>query len=100
MSESNTSVNFSEKRLNLIGDLTFSNASNLLAEGNILLEKSRVEPVIINLDKVTRIDSAGIALLLEWKRSCSIKNQKVFLEGVKEQAKSLIETYKLQTLFS
>lgn len=100
MSEIKTSVRLSDKGLDLTGELTFSTASSLLAKGSSLLDKITVNPLLINLDKVSRLDSAGIALLLEWKRDADKKDQQFLLGGTKEQATSLIETYKLQALFS
>jgi ABC-type transporter Mla MlaB component len=45
-----------------------------------------------------RIDSAGIALLLEWQRLSTNDNLNCRYEGLPKQAKKLIEAYRLQSL--
>lgn len=91
-------VSSSEKGLQLQGELTFETVSSVLSEGNALLE-SHKDPITINLEGVNRIDSAGISLLLEWKRICDNKNKTFLVEGMQKQATSLIKTYQLQKLF-
>ena len=50
--------------IQVIGDLTFSTVSALLADGEALLMEL-TEPVV-DLSAVNNCDSAGLALLLEW----------------------------------
>ena len=51
-------------RWNLSGDLVFENAARLLDDGLAAFgAESRVD---IDLSKVGRVDSAGLALLVEW----------------------------------
>ena len=53
-----------EGRFELSGDLGFTDAARLLAEGEAAFGSlGRVE---IDLARVARADSAGLALLLEW----------------------------------
>jgi len=53
-----------ERRWALAGDLLFGNAASLLAHGEAVL--GHATPVEIDLSQVRRVDSAGLALLLEW----------------------------------
>jgi phospholipid transport system transporter-binding protein len=52
------------KTLHLSGDLVIGSVATLLNQANSLFPKHR--HVIIDLKDVPRVDSAGLALLLEW----------------------------------
>ena len=82
--------------IKLAGSLVYANASELLEEVTPLLEGFQTNEIKINCEEVMRIDSAGIALLIEWKRWCENHNIHCQIEGLQKQAKSLIETYRLQ----
>ena len=59
-----TLAGLGEGRWSLSGDLLFENAARLLDEGVVAFgTASRVE---IDLAQVGRVDSAGLALLVEW----------------------------------
>lgn len=85
--------------LKLAGALVYSSASMLLEKSTLLL-KSQIQSAdtTVNLDcsEVTRIDSAGIALLIEWKRECGSHKKQFSILNLPEQARSLIETYHLK----
>lgn len=82
--------------LKLGGPMVYANASELLEEVIPLLEGLQTNEIKINCEEVIRIDSAGIALLIEWKRWCANNNKQCKIEGLQKQANSLIETYGLQ----
>jgi phospholipid transport system transporter-binding protein len=82
--------------IQLGGSLVYANASELLQEVTPLLEGLQSNEIKIICGEVTRIDSAGIALLIEWKRWCANNNKQCKIEGLQKQANSLIETYGLQ----
>jgi phospholipid transport system transporter-binding protein len=52
------------KTLNLSGDLVIGSVASLLSQANSLFTKHG--RVIIDFKDVPRVDSAGLALLLEW----------------------------------
>jgi phospholipid transport system transporter-binding protein len=52
------------KVLHLSGDLVIGSVSSLLNQANSLFSKHR--QIIIDFEDVPRVDSAGLALLLEW----------------------------------
>jgi phospholipid transport system transporter-binding protein len=54
-------------RFALSGDVGFADAARLLAQGDA--EFAGLERVEVDLARVARIDSAGLALLLEWSLS-------------------------------
>jgi phospholipid transport system transporter-binding protein len=51
-------------RFELAGDVGFSDAARLLAEGDAAF--GALQQVELDLARVARVDSAGLALLLEW----------------------------------
>ena len=51
-------------RFELSGDVGFADAARLLAEGDAAFAGHG--PVDVDLARVARVDSAGLALLLEW----------------------------------
>ena len=51
-------------RFELSGDVGFADAARLLAEGDAAF--AGAERVEVDLARVARVDSAGLALLLEW----------------------------------
>jgi len=90
------SITATDKGIDLKGSLTFSTISSVLSEGRKFLENHQADSVTIDLSNVKRIDSAGIALLLEWKRLCDKKNKRYQVVEAQEQAISLITTNKMQ----
>ena len=85
--------------LKLTGALVFSSVSLLLEKSKLLLESQiQSSAVTVNLDcsEVTRIDSAGIALFIEWKRACNLHRKPFSIINLPDQAKSLVETYRLK----
>ena len=85
--------------LKLTGALVFSSASALLEKSALLLESQiQSSAATVNLDcsEMTRIDSAGIAVLIEWKRECNLHKKSFSILNLPDQAKSLVETYRLK----
>ena len=51
-------------RFELSGEVGFDDAARLLAEGDAAF--ASLESVEVDLARITRVDSAGLALLIEW----------------------------------
>lgn len=88
-----------ENGLQLSGSLVFANVSELLEQGTTalrVLQNLQLDALVIDCKEIIKIDSAGIALLIEWKRWCNNHKKKCQINGLPNQAKSLIETYRLQ----
>ncbi len=60
-------------RFELSGDVGFVDAARLLAEGDAAF--AGLERVEVDLARVERVDSAGLALLLEWSLSARAAGQ-------------------------
>ncbi len=63
-------------RLRLHGDLTLSSVTKLYRD-SLSLAKHPQLPKLIDLTEVNRVDSAGLALLLEWQ-SWAVQRQHYF----------------------
>ena len=58
----------SEQGMSVSGMLVFSSVADLLEKGNECLKQHQSDSLVIDCNAMDRIDSAGIALLLEWRR--------------------------------
>lgn len=95
-----TMITVTEKGLSLKGSLLFSTVSSILSEGCSLLENHNSDSINIDMSSVDKIDSAGISLLLAWRRLCDTSSKKLQIIGAQEQAISLITTNKLEYLLN
>ena len=53
-------------RVVVSGELTFATARDARQLGVLVLESSRAERIVVDCSGVTRADSAGLAVLLDW----------------------------------
>ena len=99
MSNSSTAtIAQTEEGISFDGDLVFSTVASVLPDGCHYIEIHEAEIIIINLLKVKKIDSAGIAMLIAWKRLCDTKNKNFMIIGAQPQVVSLITANKLQEI--
>lgn len=56
----------SQGRIVVTGELTFATARDARQLGMLVLESSRAERLVIDCAAVSRADSAGLAVLLDW----------------------------------
>ena len=56
----------SSGRVVVTGELTFASARDARQLGVLVLEGSRAQRIVIDCSGVTRADSAGLAVLLDW----------------------------------
>ena len=52
--------------VSVTGELTFATARDARQAGVLVLESSRAERIVVDCRGVTRADSAGLAVLLDW----------------------------------
>ena len=83
----------------LQGSLVYDTLNDLLANGSASI-KFNAEIVQIDCEHLSRIDSAGVALLIGWQRYCEQNNQQLQLIKLPQQAVSLIKANKLDGFFS
>ena len=69
-------------RVTVTGELTFASARDARQIGVLVLEGSRAERIAIDCGGVTRADSAGLAVLLDWLAWGRRKSRVVTLENL------------------
>ena len=67
----------------LHGELSFNTVIPLISKGEELMDVAPA--LIIDLKDVTRSDSAGLALLVEWMRSARHKNKDIIFRNIPPQ---------------
>ena len=72
------------------GPLTIANAAQLVEEGRRMFVAERV---VVDLKGVTEVDSAGVSLLLEWRRAASGANRQIEFVHLPANLKSLAVLY-------
>ena len=69
-------------RVVVTGELTFASAREARQRGVLVLESSRAERLVIDCGAVTRADSAGLAVLLDWLAWGRRKSRAISLENL------------------
>ena len=69
-------------RVTVTGELTFATARDARQLGVLVLESSRAQSLVIDCSGVTRADSAGLAVLLDWLAWARRKSRPVSLENL------------------
>src|SRR6187399_498801 len=69
-------------RIAVTGELTFATARDARQLGVLVLESSRATQLVIDCSGVTRADSAGLAVLLDWLAWGRRKSRTVSLENL------------------
>jgi len=71
----------------LRGPVIFATAGELLTAGNHLF--AGVTEISLDLSKVTRVDSAALALLIEWLRQANQADHTLKFTGMPEKLRSI-----------
>lgn len=83
----------------LSGKLGFDTISILLKCSDCLFEDTpQGQVIIIDCTELNHIDSAGIALFLEWKRKALKGKQEIQFKGLPHQAKAIIRAAHLSDI--
>jgi phospholipid transport system transporter-binding protein len=80
----------------IVGEMTFSTAKQLLAQSEAFF--SGAQDVEIDLSQVTAADSAGLALLLEWRAMVAAKGFQAALSDVPESIISIAHLCQIDAL--
>ena len=83
-------INKSNNRWEIEGDITVDHAQNLLPESNALPVASAL---VVDLAKVTHVDTASISLIFEWLRHAQVKECDLRFTNFPKNLLSLIALY-------
>jgi phospholipid transport system transporter-binding protein len=83
-------------RFHVQGDMTFSSVKDLLRCSNELFPS--VQEFEVDLSQVDHADSAGLALVLEWKAQAAERNARVVFTGIPESMVSIARLCQVESL--
>ena len=86
-----------DQQFALSGELTMHNVPQVSRDTAALLETMSGE-VVIDLSKVVRADSAGLALLIDWLRVARRRNFNLSFERLPEQLMQIARVSELHTV--
>lgn len=96
-----STVSKTDQGVAITGELVFANAAKLAEQGNqIIIDANQKDEIEFDCSEMKRIDSAGIALLLQWHREIKRKNKTCRYVGLRDQTKSLIQAYRLESVIT
>jgi phospholipid transport system transporter-binding protein len=78
-----------------VTSITNANAGELLVEGAAAIARGDLD---FDLGAVTEVDTAAVALLLEWRRQAAARGGKLRLSGVPADVASLAALYGVEEL--
>ena len=93
-----SSHNIRSKRIDVRGEVDVNSAPILLEQIQAAIAK-RYEVIIINLSQVTRMDSAGVAVLIEGINEARKEKIILSLAEVSKAAQSVLEMARVDKLF-
>ena len=85
-------------RIAVTGELTFGTARDARTLGILVLEGSRAERIVIDCQGVSRADSAGLAVLLDWLAWGRKRTRPVSLENLPESLLAIARISEVDTL--
>lgn len=74
----------------LSGEMSFDTADRILKASEQAFQGH--EDISVDMSRVTRADSAGLALLLEWKAQANIRAGQIRFSGVPDSIRAIAET--------
>jgi phospholipid transport system transporter-binding protein len=85
-------------RFHVEGEMTFATAKQLLIQSEDYFAKP--QDLEINLSRVSGADSAGLALLLEWKARAALAGKHLVVEELPEAMRSIAHLCRIETLLN
>jgi phospholipid transport system transporter-binding protein len=85
-------------RYALVGPLTFESVPALCQEGSQLV--SRQPCITLDLGGITRTDSAGLVLMIEWMRLAKQRNGIIRFRNVPKQLRAIASATGVEHLFA
>ena len=82
--------------MTITGDLTFDTVGDLRLRGGEVFGGDA--PVTLDLDGVTRADSAGLALMVEWLKQARARNLRLRVVNMPEQMLAIARMSKLDSV--
>lgn len=74
-----------ENTLTLAGEISFYTVNTILVEGRKALGELSTGKAVLDLSAVTKTDSAGLALVVDWIRAAKQRGSELQIVGVSPQ---------------
>ncbi len=98
MSQFSVTLDAATQSIHVAGDLTFATANDVQME---IQDKLKAVPTItVDLAEVTRSDSAGLALLIDWMRKAKKEDKAITFHNVPQQMIAIAHASGLEELLS
>ncbi|MEO5655535.1 MAG: STAS domain-containing protein [Nitrosospira sp.] len=81
--------------LSVEGSITINNVVAMVGQGIALFDR---DDVVIDLTRVTEVDSSAVSMLLEWQREAGRRNCSVHFANIPLNLRSLVQLYGLSEL--
>ncbi|WP_025041856.1 STAS domain-containing protein [Nitrosospira briensis] len=81
--------------LSVEGSITINNVVAMVAQGIALFDR---DDMVIDLARVTEVDSSAVSMLLEWQREAGRRNRPVRFANIPLNLRSLVQLYGLSEL--
>ncbi|NOZ53572.1 MAG: STAS domain-containing protein [Gammaproteobacteria bacterium] len=88
----------SDGNYDISGDLSFETVSTLWQDSKTVFRNNG--PLIVDLRQVSRSDSAGLALLLEWIRMARKTGQSIAFHNIPDQLQNIARVSGIDALLS
>ena len=94
---SKADIRSEQGRIRVSGELTFTTVTALLARSQELLAQSG-DNLEVDLKEVERVDSAGLALLIEWMREARARDKDIRFFHLPEQLMAIAAASDLDSI--
>lgn len=94
---SKAAIQHSDGCFTISGELTFATVTALLEQSRALFAQAD-EAIEVDLGAVERVDSAGLALLIEWLRLAREKGQAIRFSHLPQQMKAIAAASDLDSI--
>lgn len=94
---SKAAITIDDGRWKISGEMTFATVTGLLAQSRDLFAQAgaRIE---VGLEAVERVDSAGLALLIEWMREARTLDKAIYFSKLPEQMMAIAAASDLDSI--
>ncbi len=83
--------------LRVEGSITVHNVVAVVEQGKALFAS---DDLVIDLTKVTEVDSSAVSMLLEWQREARRRNRRIRFANTPQNLKGLAQLYGISELIS
>jgi phospholipid transport system transporter-binding protein len=95
-----SNVSYANSCCSIAGELNFASVMLILKETLPLFEKEPTASILVDLAKVTFINSAGIALVIEWVKCAQKFNKKIIFKNIPKELQAIAQLIQLNFLFA